>query len=778
MNINDAEFFQKLRSTFKIEAHDHLRTISLSILELEKETIEEEKRTILETIHREFHSLKGAARAVSEKEVETLCHNLENTLTKIKKGSLTLTKEIFDIFNEAIDTIEILLSSLENKAEDISSLIDKLISLEEYNIDSEEHLKVNSLDLKAFMKTKANNEIKSKDIEETYENTLKLKEVTNAIEYANPRNNMTITEERGFIDNNKGKVEIKTKNNNISKVSEDKTSDILRVSKGKLDSLLLQGEEMIFAKLSAIQRAKDIRKLKELLLLWKKENKNSYISTLEEDIDLILKATENDAKTIETMTDAFMEDIKNIMILPFSSITEIFPKMVRDLARNLDKDIEFICKGAEIEVDRRILEEIKDPLMHIIRNSVDHGIESNEERLSLGKTVKGNINLYITQVNSEKVKIEIWDDGGGIDLHKLKEKAVKNKLYTSNEANNMDEDTIKSLIFKSGISTSDIITDISGRGLGLAIVHEKIQNLGGSIKVHTEKLEGTRFTIMLPITVSTNRGIIVKASNQVFVIPTGKVERAIRVKRDEIKIIENKATILLEDEVISVISLNDILELQDDKREDDVKEIISILVVKDMDRKVAFGVDEIIVEQEVLVKRFNKQLKRVRNISGATILGSGEVVPILDVQDLIKSSYKQINKSVNIVNINNRDSNKGKSIIVVEDSITSRTLLKSILESYGFSVKTAVDGLEGWNLLNSEKFDLVITDVEMPKMDGFELTSKIRNHSEFSEMPVVLVTSLESREHKERGIDVGASAYIVKSDFQQGNLLDTIKRLI
>lgn len=763
MNINDAEFFQKLRSTFKIEAHDHLRTISLSILELEKETIEEERRTILETIHREFHSLKGAARAVSEKEVETLCHNLENTLTKIKKGSLTLTKEIFDIFNEAIDTIEILLSSLENKAEDISSLIDKLISLEEYNIDCEEHLKGNSLDLKAFMKTKTDNEIKSKDIEETYENT---------------RNNMTITEERGFIDNNKGKVEIKTKNNNISKVSEDKTSDILRVSKGKLDSLLLQGEEMIFAKLSAIQRAKDIRKLKELLLLWKKENKNSYISTLEEDIDLILKATENDAKTIETMTDAFMEDIKNIMILPFSSITEIFPKMVRDLARNLDKDIEFICKGAEIEVDRRILEEIKDPLMHIIRNSVDHGIESNEERLSLGKIVKGNINLYITQVNSEKVKIEIWDDGGGIDLHKLKEKAVKNKLYTSNEANNMDEDTIKSLIFKSGISTSDIITDISGRGLGLAIVHEKIQNLGGSIKVHTEKLKGTRFTIMLPITVSTNRGIIVKASNQVFVIPTGKVERAIRVKRDEIKIIENKATILLEDEVISVISLNDILELQDDKREDNVKEIISILVVKDMDRKVAFGVDEIIVEQEVLVKRFNKQLKRVRNISGATILGSGEVVPILDVQDLIKSSYKQINKSVNIVNINNRDNNKGKSIIVVEDSITSRTLLKSILESYGFSVKTAVDGLEGWNLLNSEKFDLVITDVEMPKMDGFELTSKIRNHSEFSEMPVVLVTSLESREHKERGIDVGASAYIVKSDFQQGNLLDTIKRLI
>jgi two-component system chemotaxis sensor kinase CheA len=778
MNINDADFFQKLRSTFEIEAHDHLRTISLSILELEKETVEEEKVAIIETIHREFHSLKGAARAVSEKEIETLCHSLENTLTKIKKGSLTLKIEIFDIFNEAIDIIENLLSSVENKAEDISSLMDKLTTLEDYSIGPEEELKTNNLDHKELNEESIDSKIKINDVEQLYEKDLEEKKSLNTIEYEALRNNIKINEERELIDHNNIKLEIKTQNSNANKIPQDKTGDILRVSKEKLDSLLLQGEELIFAKLSAIQRAKDIRNLKDLLFLWKKEKNNSYISTLEEDIDQILKATENDAKTIEAMTDAFMEDIKNIMILPFSSIIEMFPKMVRDLARNLDKDIEFLCKGTEIEVDRRILEEIKVPLMHIIRNSVDHGIESNEERLSAGKPVKGNINLHITQVNSEKVKIEIWDDGRGIDLHKLKEKAVKNKLYTSNEANNMDEDIIKSLIFKSGISTSDIITDISGRGLGLAIVNEKIQDLGGSIKVHTEKLKGTRFIIMLPITVSTNRGIIAKASNQVFVIPTGKVERAIRVKRDEIKIIENKATILLEDEVISVISLKDILELQEKKIEEYTNEVISILVVKDLDRKIAFGVDEIIGEQEVLVKRFNKQLKRVRNISGATILGSGEVVPILDVQDLIKSSYKHSSKSINIISNNNKGSNKGKSIIVVEDSITSRTLLKSILESCGFLVKTAVDGLEGWNLLNSEKFDLVITDVEMPKMDGFELTSKIRNHSEFSEIPVVLVTSLESREHKERGIDVGASAYIVKSDFQQGNLLDTIKRLI
>ena len=349
---------------------------------------------------------------------------------------------------------------------------------------------------------------------------------------------------------------------------------------------------------------------------------------------------------------------------------------------------------------------------------------------------------------------------------------------TQAEVNNIDDESAKMLIFKSGISTSDIITDISGRGLGLAIVHEKVQKLEGTINVKTEKQKGTTFTIILPITISTNRGIIVKVAEQNFVIPTGKVEKVTRVKMDEIKVVENRSTILLDEYIIPIVDLKDILETGTKKTEEISSECISIVVVNDMERKIAFRVDEIIVEQEVLVKRFNKQLKRVRNIAGATILGSGDVVPILDVQDLIKSSLKQGYKSLNIINHNKKENAEEKSIIVVEDSITSRTLLKNILKSQGYSVKTSVDGLQGWKLLKSEKFDLVITDVEMPGMDGFELTSKIRSNSEISELPVILVTSLESEEDKERGIDVGASAYIVKSDFQQSNLLEIIKRLI
>ncbi|WP_099190847.1 hybrid sensor histidine kinase/response regulator [Tepidibacter mesophilus] len=742
MHINDAEFFKKLRSTFTIEAYEHLRIISLSLIELEKMFVEENKKTIVETIHREFHSLKGASRAVSIKEIESICHTMENIFSKIKKETLELNEQMFDIFNESIDIIEDILSSHEGEIKDISVIMGNLKKIECGNLGKIDSIKTETVNLDTGINQDVN--IKPK--------------------YSQEDNNIIKASK-----NIKNEEDVKMQNINTVKVTEGKTSEIVRVSKSKLDSLLLQGEEMAYAKLSSIKTAKEIKEIKELIDLWKKEKEYTFIEMLKNNVDALLKSAENEAKTIEMMTDTFIEDIKSIMLLPFYSIIEMFPKMVRDLSRHIGKEIEFISEGTEIEIDRRILEEMKDPLMHIIRNCIDHGIE---------KSSRGTINLNIVQVSSDTVKIEISDDGVGIDIEKLKEKAIINNILTQGQVNAIDDESAKMLIFKSGISTSDIITDISGRGLGLAIVYEKVQKLEGSITVRSEKAKGTTFTIILPITISTNRGIILKVEKQDFVIPTGKVEKVMRVKKDEVRIIENRATISLDGYIIPIVRLKDILEIQDKRIEESSGDIISILVVNDMENKIALSVDEIIIEQEVLVKRFNKQLKKVRNIAGATILGSGQVVPILAVQDLIKSSLKNSNKSLSIVGESEKDIIQNKRIIVVEDSITSRTLLKNILESHGYIVKTAVNGLKGWELIKSEKFDIVITDVEMPEMDGFELTSKIRNDSQTCEIPVILVTSLESREDKERGIDVGASAYIVKSDFRQNNLLETIKRLI
>lgn len=750
MNINDAEFFKKLLSTFKIEAHEHLRNISLALLNLEKTVIEEEKKKNVETIHREFHSLKGAARAVNVNEIENICHVTENIFAKIKKENITLNAEMFDLFNLVVDSIEDLLSSNDDKIKDISSIIEELKNFENTIIEGK--ISVNNTEIKP---------------------NIEIKKTISSIYTQNK--NIKVNEEKSS--RSIEEINIIKKRNSDTLVVEDKSNKIIRVSKYKLDSLMLQGEEMIYSKLSALERAKEVNRIRELIDLYKKEQKADIFNVLENSIDSLAKAAENDVKIIESMTDNFIDGIKEIMLLPFSSIIEIFPKMVRDLSRQVGKEVEFISKGTDIEIDRRILEEIKDSLMHIIRNCVDHGIEKVEERENLKKNRKGVIKLIVTQINSDVVKIEISDDGAGIDTEKIKEKVIKNQILTSLELAAIDEEGLKMLIFKSGMSTSDIITDISGRGLGLAIVYEKVHSLEGTIMVKSEKGIGTTFTIMLPITISTNRGIMVKEINQSFIIPTTKVEKVITIKKEEIKILEGRAIIEVEGEFIPIIKLSDMLEIKDKQADDNLNNKIEVLVVNDMENKIAFSVDEIIIEQEVLVKRFNKQLKRVRNIAGATILGSGEVVPILNVQDLIKTSTKNISKFFNGIKENQNEKIQKKSIIVVEDSITSRTLIKNILETAGYYVKTAVDGLQGWNMLKSEKFDLVITDVEMPELDGFQLTEKIRNDNSISQIPVILVTSLESKEDKERGIDVGASAYIVKSDFHQSNLLDIIKRL-
>ena len=332
------------------------------------------------------------------------------------------------------------------------------------------------------------------------------------------------------------------------------------------------------------------------------------------------------------------------------------------------------------------------------------------------------------------------------------------------------------LIFQSDVSTSPIITDLSGRGLGLAIVREKVEKLGGSITLHTKKGKGTTFRIVLPVTLSTFRGILVETAGQQYVIPTANVERVTRINPEIIKTVENKETIVLDGQAIAFVRLSDVLELQRSDEDEMEATSLQIIVLNSREERIAFHVDQVHKEQEVLVKSLGRQLIRVRNIAGASILGTGKVVTILNVSDLVKSAIKVTVAPV--IKKKKEDKVLQKSILIAEDSITSRTLLKNILTTAGYRVKTTVDGMDAFTALKSEDFDLVVSDVEMPRMNGFDLVSKIRNSKKIAEMPVILVTGLESREDRERGIDVGANAYIVKRSFDQSNLLEVIKKLI
>ena len=580
--------------------------------------------------------------------------------------------------------------------------------------------------------------------------------------------------------------------------------DSVRVSLAKLQDLLQQSEEFLSARLAVGQILTETHEVNLALTAWRAEwnkvqplvraiesaasprqdhrlfeflhwNEASHKS-LEGRADRLTQSVGQSYWLLSRLVEALTGDLKKVLMLPCQPVLEGLHRLVRDLARAGGKEAELIIQGGDIEIDRRVLEEIKDPLMHLVRNCLDHGIESPEARRRHGKIPQGRVTIAIVPQEGDKVEISVSDDGAGIDAAKVRQAAVELGVLTLEEAEKTEESEIWSIIFAAGLSTSPIITDLSGRGLGLAILREKAEKLGGSYAVTSTPGVGTTFRLVLPITMTTFRGTLVRLGSRLFVVPTRNVEQVRRLPRGEIRTVENRETVELNGRAVALLRLAEVLELPAEtwSRETDQ---VPVVILTAADKRVAFGVDEVLYEQEVLEKPLGGQLSRVRNISGVTILGTGELAPILNVADLMKSAV-QVSLAGGKPAPEVRKEQELSAILVAEDSITARTLLKNILEAAGYRVETAVDGLDAFGKLQGGGFDLVVSDVDMPRMNGFDLTARIRRDRELGETPVVLVTALESREDRERGVDAGANAYIVKSSFDQSNLLETIKRLI
>ena len=502
------------------------------------------------------------------------------------------------------------------------------------------------------------------------------------------------------------------------------------------------------------------------------------MKSLQAKLTALEKSAEHDRRALSMMVDRLLDDTRKVLMLPFTSFLEAIPKLVRDLARDRGKDVVLVIQGGELEVDRRILEEMKDPLVHLIRNCVDHGIEKPRERERKRKSSQGIITVAVSQKDSGKVEIIVSDDGAGINLTEVRASGLRSGAVSQKEAGTLDDAAIASLIFQSGVTTSPIVTDLSGRGLGLAIVREKVDKLGGTLSVETHPDVGTSFRMILPLTLVAFRGVVVRCHEQLLIVPSVQVVRTLRLKKEQIKSVENREAIEQEGRVIALARLGDVLGLVRKSTPTDGESPVYIVVLTSAEQRMAFAVDEILDEKEVLLKSLGQQLPRLRNISGAAVLGNGKVVPVLNVSDLMQSALNLSNPPALLDgDLDSRPERRGR-LLVAEDSITTRTLLKNILESAGYRVKTAVDGVDALTSLRTEQFDLVVSDVDMPRLNGFGLTAAIRADQMLAELPVVLVTALESREDRERGIDVGANAYIVKSSFEQSNLLEVVGRLI
>lgn len=750
MADNKDELLKRLLAMFQLEADEHAKAMFAGLEELQHASPARQQE-LVETIFREAHSLKGAARAVKISSIESVCQSLENVFAALRERQLSFSMPLAEMVTQAVRLVEELAAAGPRKS---------------------------------------------------HERQREIAALTRR------------------LDGTLGSRGTKPRPSSVSSQAETPSTDrpaapviamppIVRVTTARLDDVMRQTEELLTPRLAIAQRTAELRDVRGMVRTWRQratalrsarrlverhmlpQSKDSrelrrlldYLDTeelgiraLEDRMVQLERSVQKDRRSLAGTIDALLHEVKDLQLLPCSSLLDVIARLGRELAREQGKEIDVQVCGGNVEIDRRLLDEMKDPLVHLLRNSIDHGLEKPEMRVRKGKPRQGLLMLSVAPVDSGRVTVTFRDDGAGVELEKLKAQAIERGLVSGEEAELLDKAAILEFVFRSGVSTSRRITNVSGRGLGLAIVRDKIERLGGYIHIESEAGVGTGFRLVLPVSLSTLYGVLVESAGRRFIIPSSFIDRIVRFAADSIRSVKNRETLHVDGNTLSLLRLEAVLGLSSEMQAAAEGGQVLAVVMTNGSSRTAFCVDAVLYEVEVLVKPLGPQLRRVRNIAGASALGTGEVVPVLNVQDLLKAPAVTT-ASKPVADSKLAGGARRAHVLVAEDSITSRALLKNILESAGYLVTTAVDGVDAFTMLKTGQFDLVISDVDMPRMSGFELTAKIRADARLGDTQVVLVTTLDSREHKERGVDVGANAYIVKSSFDQSDLLETVRRL-
>ncbi len=572
--------------------------------------------------------------------------------------------------------------------------------------------------------------------------------------------------------------------------------DTIRVDPQRLDDLMTHAGELIVARTRMAQRLAEVERLAATLEDNLRDvaalrhvahatagerggtgvdSRLSLYGTYHERLTLELESLRSnlaeDSTKLDFLSREIAEGIRAVRLVPLSAIFNFFPRMVRDLARELGKEVRLEIEGGETSADKRIVEELKDPLMHMIRNAIDHGIELPAERVRRGKRPAGTITISAYRTTTNTI-IEISDDGAGLDSERIRSVHGAGSRQEAEAVERMSQEDVNALIFSSGFSTSSRITNLSGRGVGLDVVRSNIEGLKGAVTVESAPGRGCTFRITLPMTLATARMLIVASAGEHYAIPIDSVLGMMLVSPGDIHLVEGVETVRHDGGMIPVAPLTEIL-----RREASSDLLpgapIPCILLRHGRERYGLLVDGVIDEQEVVLKPESSLLRNVRNVAGSTILASGAVCIILDPEQMpvgVRTRKVRPNLQQTVP--------EAPAILMAEDSVTTRTQMKRILEGAGYRVTAAVDGADAFARLNTGKFDAVVSDVEMPNMDGLTLTARIREQTRFRDLPIVLVTSLSRDEDRMRGIEVGANAYITKPAFDQTLLLDTLRRLI
>ena len=490
------------------------------------------------------------------------------------------------------------------------------------------------------------------------------------------------------------------------------------------------------------------------------------------DLNSLYRASKEDDMKMRLIIDEMESMVKNIRVLPISTVFNSFSRMVRDIATEKGKEIDFEIEGKGTCADKKIIEEIKTPLIHILRNAIDHGIETKDERISCGKSPIGKIMLSARQ-DDNKVIIDVADDGRGFNLEKIKDRAVSRGFLTKEDIENMTDEAIMNIIFWPGFTTGDSITSISGRGIGLDVVKTKISQLNGKVKVISEFGKGSCVHIEIPVTLTTLRVFLVKISGQTFAIPIQVITTFIVKKQNEIKTNNGVRTIVYNGNLLPLYYMSDILGLAPEKRGE--KE--TILIIESDEKTVGLVVDKLLGDQDILQKKLSAPLYKVKNISGITNLASGELCLILNMQDILHYDFNKAASSAATQKLLPADVLSYKRILILDDSITTRTMVKNILLNAGYMVDVVSEVEEALVKLKMNHYDLIISDLTMPKIDGYEFIDKLKTDEMYADIPVIIMSSIPEKTAMDK-LGQNVDYYITKDNFNQNAFIEQIKALL
>ncbi len=483
------------------------------------------------------------------------------------------------------------------------------------------------------------------------------------------------------------------------------------------------------------------------------------------------------ARRSANLSDRLYREVIASNMRPFADGVQAFPRMVRDLGRQLGKQIKFEVLGKSTQVDRDILEKLEAPLTHILRNAIDHGIEIPEERLAMGKSAEGTVSLEAAH-RGGMLSITVADDGRGVELERLRQKVVNKGLVSADMATQLTEAELMEFLFLPGFSTAGKVTEVSGRGVGLDIVQSMVQEVGGILRAISNPGKGMSFHLQLPLTLSVIRTLLVEISGEPYAFPLTRIDRILMVQRSDIAIAQNRQYFPLDGQNIGLVAAYQVLELSPPAQKLD---LLPVIIVSDRVSSYALAVDKFLGERDLVVRPLDARLGKVPDISAAAFMEDGSPVLIIDVEDMVRSIDKLSSvgrlKKVS-QNSETTETKTCKRVLVVDDSITVREVERKLLENHGYDVEVAVNGMDGWNALRTGQYDLVISDVDMPRMTGIELVTQIKNHSSLRLIPVIIVSYKDREEDRIKGLEVGADYYLTKSSFHDNTLLQAVVDLI